>query len=171
MPIYSHHIVDMADGVAEALADRPDGKSVKLTIREALATYWSDLAAIVWTVGDILGEFPTLTREQACGVLQSIVDDHDASVGVCWDNLSVYVHRAVPRYGEGDEVAGMRRALAAFAARVGPDDFHLFTGMNWDGGNSVQDADEDELRDACRGAAESRWFGVYEDQGEERSDG
>lgn len=42
---------------------------------------------IVWSIEDVLGRRPDLTKEQAKDVLDMVVRRHDCNFGVSWDNL------------------------------------------------------------------------------------
>jgi hypothetical protein len=117
--IFDHHIDDMLTAVMKALGkedlkDEATGKAV----REALESCWMDTGAITWTVNDIRGEYPSLTREQARDVLAEMTHGHDASIGICWDNIESYVYRAVPDYDPFGEDEYIASAVDAYAKRL-----------------------------------------------------
>ena len=86
-----HHIQDMASSlVEEGLAT--DQKLVE----QALARYWEDKVAVVWTTDDVHSiqddfdenkQTSSLSEEQAISVLQKTFDNHDAGVGITWEKL------------------------------------------------------------------------------------
>ncbi len=86
-----HHIQDMASSlVEEGLAT--DQKLVE----QALARYWEDKVAVVWTTDDVHSiqddfdenkQTSSLSEEQAISVLQKAFDNHDANDGITWEKL------------------------------------------------------------------------------------
>ena len=76
------------------------------TVKEEMKKYWEDKVAIIWSIDDVLSiahpakwdadgnEIPVeewMTREDAIGVLGNILDDHDATLGITWDTVEIYV--------------------------------------------------------------------------------
>jgi hypothetical protein len=76
------------------------------TVKEEMKKYWEDKIAVVWTTEDVLSiahpakwdtdgnEIPAeewLTQEDAVGVLNKVLDDHDATLGITWDTIEIYV--------------------------------------------------------------------------------
>ena len=76
-----------------------DGAVIKAEDKEAaihcLMTYWDDKAAFVWTVADIMDyaeeQGKQITENQAKQILDSLLDRHDASVGVNWDVIDAHL--------------------------------------------------------------------------------
>jgi hypothetical protein len=117
--IFDHHIDDMLTAGMRAIGKEDlKEEATGRAVREALESCWVDTGAITWTIYDILGEYPALTRAQARDVLSEMVHEHDASVGISWDNMGPYVRRVVPDYdGEAEDAVILAR-LKAHAARL-----------------------------------------------------
>ena len=89
--MYEHHIENMASSLVEAgLAT--DCQQVEL----ALAQYWADKVAVVWTNDDVHSiqddfdddeQTSSLTEEQTINVLQKAFDKHDPEQGITWESL------------------------------------------------------------------------------------
>ncbi|PSB29622.1 hypothetical protein [Chlorogloea sp. CCALA 695] len=66
-------------------------------VEQALAQYWADKVAVVWTTEDVHAvqedfddedkETFSLSEEQAKSVLQKAFDKHDPEVGITWESL------------------------------------------------------------------------------------
>lgn len=47
----------------------------------------AETITIIWHLQDVISIRPDLTLEQAAAVLQSVLENHDATIGVNWDVL------------------------------------------------------------------------------------
>ena len=65
-------------------------------VEQALARYWEDKVAVVWTVDDVHAvqddfdedkETSSLSEEQAQSVLQKAFDNHDTNEGITLESL------------------------------------------------------------------------------------
>lgn len=52
--------------------------------------------SIVWHVEDVLHVRPDLTKEQAAVVLESLHDNHDATIGINWDVIECHAESLFP---------------------------------------------------------------------------
>jgi hypothetical protein len=84
--MYSHEINEMANELLKAgvVADADKAADV-------LRQYWGDKIALVWCVDDVKSiadsEGIEVTDEEAMEVLLKLKNNHDASRGVCWDDI------------------------------------------------------------------------------------
>jgi len=97
--MYNHHIDDMVDAITESIDNNIDAisngfinkKVLRKTVRKALQDYWDDKIALVWNTKDVIDvaikNGRLINEEQAKEVLGSVLDNHDANVGVNWDVL------------------------------------------------------------------------------------
>jgi hypothetical protein len=115
--IFNHHIEEMAAVVLDALETQSNAP-LRERIEASLASYWTDLGAITWSVNDVMGEYPALSLDQARVVLADVVHGHDASLGFCWDDMGEYVHQVVPDYSAATESAVILTRLRRYAARL-----------------------------------------------------
>jgi len=86
-----HHIQNMASSLIEAELATDQNQ-----VEQALAQYWADKVAVVWTTDDVHSlqddfdddeQTSSLTEEQAQNVLQKALDKHDANDGITWESL------------------------------------------------------------------------------------
>jgi predicted transcriptional regulator len=82
--MFNHNFDEMSDALVASGAVSEDKKE---TARNALIGCWADKIAIIWTVEDVLGVCPNLSQEEAVNVLQSLLHNHDASLGVNWETI------------------------------------------------------------------------------------
>lgn len=82
----SHNIDAMADAVAQALGHGTQSHG-RRKIRTALAAYWADKVAIVWSVEDVQAECPGLAAGEAAEVLRKVFRGHDSTLGISWDTI------------------------------------------------------------------------------------
>ena len=65
--------------------------NAKEIIQKALEQYWSDKVAIIWSIDDVFSKADEmeikLTDEEAEDILNELLDDHDCSRGITWDNI------------------------------------------------------------------------------------
>jgi hypothetical protein len=54
-----------------------------------------DIYSKIWHVDDVLSINPTLSRDRARLVLQMVMDNHDASIGINWDVLKAYISQVL----------------------------------------------------------------------------
>ena len=97
--MYDHHLTEMALVVAVALKRGPGllaAEEATAVIREALAGYWADKMAIVWSVLDVQMECPRLTEVQAAEVLALVSRRRSANAGV---NLDTFHDAASELFG------------------------------------------------------------------------
>ncbi len=92
--MFNHHIDSMTELVVDKLLLSDVAKK---QVRDTLAMYWQNHDAIVWSVEDVLDVCPGLTEAQAFDVLESVINNHDASLGVTWDS---FTSAALRLYGE-----------------------------------------------------------------------
>ena len=63
------------------------------------------VAIVIWTEGDVLGKAKergiVLTKEQAGEILDRIDHKQDASIGISWDTIDVYLNDYVREHVEG----------------------------------------------------------------------
>lgn len=87
--MYSFHIEDMTRKVASAIGDFSDEGHAK--IHKAIDGYWKDKIALTWSVGDVFHiaekHHVEVTYDQARAILQRVLNEWDAEVGVNWDVL------------------------------------------------------------------------------------
>jgi len=102
--MYQYMIGEMTDLVMAALTkstDNPlrllDPYVLRKLIHTALSGYWADKVAIVWSKEDILEELPGLTEDEALFILKTVVNDHDATLGVNWNSFRNY---ALMKFGK-----------------------------------------------------------------------
>jgi len=85
--MYNHILEEMAEAIAKQLrVDHNDVLSV-------LNQYWEDKIAHVWQLDDVLESArrtgKPITRTDAAGLLYSVFDHLDSSMGISWTNLDV----------------------------------------------------------------------------------
>ena len=104
--MFAHNLEQMTSAVMNAIGGKLSGKRearCEAKIHRALQKYWADKAAIVWTIDDVMDTCTGLTRAEAMNVLETVVDDHDAALGVNWQTIE---STAMTLYGAqalGDE--------------------------------------------------------------------
>jgi hypothetical protein len=82
--------------VKEGLVKQQDvGKA-----HEALGRFWAGKIAITWNVEDVQSVDEDLTDEEAEEVLDWLLHNHDASIGVNWGSIESAIHWALDRPGE-----------------------------------------------------------------------
>lgn len=86
--MHNHHIEEMVDAVVESFINKG---MLRKTVTSVLKDYWDDKIALVWDTDDVKTiakeNGRRLNKEQAKEVLASVLDNHDAAVGVNWDVL------------------------------------------------------------------------------------
>ena len=87
--MYHHHIVDMVAAVTHALKLNSEQS---LAVEQAIAVCWQDKIAIVWSVEDIQlaaeqNHHCQFTEEDAVHILESLLENHDAELGITWDTI------------------------------------------------------------------------------------
>ncbi|WP_373539005.1 hypothetical protein [Chamaesiphon sp.] len=60
-----------------------------------------DVYSKIWHIDDVLSIDPTLSRDRARLVLQMVMDNHDANIGINWDVLKSYIQQVVEMVGAG----------------------------------------------------------------------
>lgn len=66
----------------------------------------SEQISIIWSVDDVLSVAPKLDRDEAMEVLETVLDRHDANIGVNWDVLAINAEHLFPeKMGDDDDVA------------------------------------------------------------------
>ena len=90
------HIMDMATLLYR---NKLIGSDQVLKAEKVLEEYWKDKAAVIWSIVDVYQAAAdkgiTLRLADAYEVLDMISDRHDASLGVNWDVISVYIDEVV----------------------------------------------------------------------------
>jgi hypothetical protein len=95
-------IKEMAEAVAARLGLPGDGPDA-LAVRDALAGYWSDKIALVWTAEDVRSCRKDATDAEAAAALQAVLDRHDASIGVNWDTIVMACDGEYPPLDDDDD--------------------------------------------------------------------
>jgi len=91
--MYEFNLFQMTSAV---LASLGLGEEKRKIVHAAIASHWKGKIAIVWCTDDVfmaikeLGRFSRITEEDAENILASVLDKHDASVGVSWDTLRIF---------------------------------------------------------------------------------
>jgi len=84
--MFQFHIEDM---VEELIKDGVCSEDQRDQATKSIQKHWNETIAINWNVEDVLScakeNYIDITNEQALEVLQSVFENHDASVGVNWD--------------------------------------------------------------------------------------
>lgn len=96
--MYEHHIKEMATIVAKKLVEIEGWGDVGLwteTFQDALSKYWEDKIAEVWSVDDVVDMAVAIdleiNDEEAKKILHTILDKHDANVGISWDTIETHI--------------------------------------------------------------------------------
>jgi hypothetical protein len=71
----------------------PDGQRREMSEEKKVPTTEISLK---WDISDVKCRRPQLTKEQCGEVLDAVMDHHDASVGVNWDNLDFWADELFP---------------------------------------------------------------------------
>ena len=86
--MHEHHIDDMVRKLRSVLKDADKAKVI-------LQSYWRTRMALVWEVEDVHRAANerkrVLTNTEASAVLQTLHDQHDAQLGVKWENLWAHI--------------------------------------------------------------------------------
>ena len=86
-----HHLQNMASSLEEEGLATDQNR-----VEQALARYWEDKVAVVWTTEDVHSiqndfdeneQTSSLSEEQAQSVLQKAFDKHDANEGITSESL------------------------------------------------------------------------------------
>lgn len=72
----------------------------------------AETIAIFWHLQDVISIRPDLTLEQAAAVLQSVLDNHDAAIGVNWDVLERCAESLVPESCKPNPMTGLLNGAA-----------------------------------------------------------
>ena len=86
-----NHVENMAKAVAVAIEAATGDPADKAVIEAALAGYWKNRTADFWSVEDVLSlangkyHLSDMTVDDARDILNRIVDDFDATIGINWD--------------------------------------------------------------------------------------
>ena len=59
--------------------------------------------ANVWSIEDVKCDRPDLTDEECLDVLQVVLDEHDANIGINWTVLQYYEEKLYPTKKEDEE--------------------------------------------------------------------
>jgi len=92
--MHDHNINEMAEALAPLLTNAKDQARAVGILRQ----YWDDKIALTWSIEDVhnvANEHDlALTNDEAWEILRSVLDGHDASLGVCWDTLWIYLQES-----------------------------------------------------------------------------
>lgn len=93
--MYSHHISDMVKAIGKAHTSVILSPSDLKKVKKAIEEYWDDKIAISWSIEDVISraeEYEVdLTKEQARELLEQLLDNHDACIGINWDVMDFYI--------------------------------------------------------------------------------
>ena len=56
----------------------------------------NDEISIVWHIDDVLQQRPDLTKEQARKVLIAVKNNHNASIGINWEEIDYWIEECFP---------------------------------------------------------------------------
>ena len=95
--MYHHHIVDMVNAVTRALKLNSEQS---LAVEQAIQNIWREKIAIVWSVEDIQlaaeeKHHCRLREEDAIHILDSLLENHDAELGITWDTIHWCIDEAL----------------------------------------------------------------------------
>ena len=86
--MHQHHIDEMVRRLKPVLKDAP-----KATV--ILKRYWYTRMALVWEVEDVHRAANerelALTNQEAIGVLQKLLNQHNAQYGIKWEDLTTHI--------------------------------------------------------------------------------
>lgn len=101
--MYSHHIEEMVESVMGSFGYTPpvneDEKAIQAEEREkikkGIEACWVDKIAVSWSAGDILSyaeeDGISLTKDEALDILNGLLENHDAGIGINWDVISMAI--------------------------------------------------------------------------------
>lgn len=101
--MYEHHIDEMVESVMESFGYMPpvneDEKAVqdeeRAKIKKGIEACWVDKIAVSWSVEDILTYAEeaghSLTKDEAYDILNGLLENHDAGIGINWNVISIAV--------------------------------------------------------------------------------
>lgn len=95
--IYHHLILDMATAVIYALNLNTEQSTA---VEKAITANWQDKIAIVWSIEDIQiaaeeKHHCRLLEEDAARIHDSLLENHDAELGVTWDTIHWCIDKAI----------------------------------------------------------------------------
>ena len=95
--MHDHHINDMVKELKEAGLVM-SGKTTE-DYKKVLEKYWENRIAVVWQAEDVVAKAKEkgidINDEQVCEVLETVLIEHDASLGICWDNIDIAIDDVV----------------------------------------------------------------------------
>lgn len=80
--MHDHEIMAMTNALVHSGVVPLDKQDDAVAV---LRQHWADKIAHVWCIDDVKGERPDLTEEQCKEVLEQVLHDVDAEVGITWD--------------------------------------------------------------------------------------
>lgn len=96
--MYDHEIMAMTNALVHSGVVPVDKQA---DAEAVLRQHWAGKIAHVWCIDDVKGERPDLTEEQCKEVLEQVLHDVDAEVGITW---AVIRDTAKEMYGEDEEL-------------------------------------------------------------------
>ena len=65
--------------------------------QEHLDSYDPDrvIACAIWQIEDVQGLNPTITDEEAEDIIESVDNNHDATLGITWDTFNYYIDQTL----------------------------------------------------------------------------
>lgn len=88
--MYRHEIEKIANAVVSG-TELTDVKSVEKIIENC----FQSKIAVVWSIEDVFSRAEyrdiELTEEQALSILDRLLHNHDANLGISWDVIDVYI--------------------------------------------------------------------------------
>ena len=100
--IYSSVMEYDIKSIAKVVANKTEEECI-----EALNEYWKDQIFISWCKDDILKQAKQnnveLTDKEIISVLQLMINNHDATVGVNWDVIDCCIHEIISERNESND--------------------------------------------------------------------
>lgn len=74
---------------------------------QSLSTAWSGIIAVSWFASDVVDRAleiydVVLTDDEAQAILDNVLQQHDASIGVNWDVIDTHILEDHPHFAVGD---------------------------------------------------------------------
>ena len=89
--MYDHHIEEMSVALVEAGVVNSDLSDKAISV---LRSVWENKIAIVWSADDVIAQAKqngaTVDEDQACGILNDILNNHDCTLGVTWETIKCH---------------------------------------------------------------------------------
>lgn len=87
--MYNHHLIDMVNALIDnKLVDSEDLDTAVDVLR---ISCWTDKIAGCWGIEDVYGLDDSLDHEAAREVLELVLDNLDAEIGINWGTIEFYI--------------------------------------------------------------------------------